>query len=83
MADDPNQPVTLTTTPTEAEAAMIVAALSNEGVSAHAAGGLLSTLYPGASEGVQVLVRQEDLERARDALHTIESGSDSDSQLPR
>ncbi len=78
MADDPNQPVILTTTPTETEATMIVAALANEGVSAHATGGLLSSLIPGASDGVEILVRQDDLERARKALRTIESESDSD-----
>ena len=82
MADDPNQPVVLATVPTEAEAAMIAAALENEGVSAHTAGGLLSTLYPGASEGVDILVRQDDLERAREALRNIESGSDPESQRP-
>lgn len=83
MPDDSNQPAVLMTTPTEAEAAMIVAALENQGVSAYAAGGLLSTLYPGASDGVQILVRQDDLEQAREALRSIEPGSDSDSQSPR
>lgn len=72
MADDPNQPVLLATVPTEAEAAMIAAALENEGVPAHTEGGVISTLYPGACDGVHILVRQEDLEGARDALHTIE-----------
>ena len=82
MADDPNQPVVLATVPTEAEAAMIAAALENEGVSAHTAGGVISTLYPGACDGVHILVRQADLERAREALRTIEPAPDPDLPLP-
>lgn len=82
MADDPNQPVVVTTVPTEAEAAMIAAALENEGVSAQTEGGVISTLYPGACDGVHILVRQADLERAREALGTIEPGPDSDLPLP-
>ena len=82
MADDPNRPVVLATVPTEAEASMIAAALENEGVSAHTAGGVISTLYPGACDGVHILVRQDDLERTREALLNIEPGPDWDSQLP-
>ena len=80
MADDPNQPVVLTTTPTEAEAAMIVAALENRGVVAHITGALTSGFRTEVPGGVQVLVRQDDLERARDALRTIESQSDWESK---
>ena len=77
MADDPNQPIVLTTVPTEAEAAMIVAALENQGVVAHATGTLPSEFRIGLERYVEILVRQEDLERAREALRAIESESDS------
>ena len=72
MADDPNQPIVLTKVPTEAEAAMIVAALENQGVVAHATGALTSGFRTEVPSGVQILVRQEDLERAREALRTID-----------
>ena len=81
MADDPNQPVVLVTVPTEVEAAMIAAGLENEGVSAHTEGGVISTLYPGACDGVHILVRQADVERAREVLHNIEATPDSDFEL--
>ncbi len=73
MADDPNQPVVLMWAPTETEAAIIVAALANHGVLAHATGALTSGFRAEAPGGVQILVRQDDLERARDALPTKES----------
>lgn len=79
MVDDPNQPVVLTTTPTEVSAAMIVAALENQGVSAHTTGALTSGFLTAVPGEVQILVRRADLEQAREALRTIEKGSDSDS----
>ncbi len=82
MADDPNQPVVLMTTPTEAEAAMIAAALENQGVSAHVIGALTSGFRTEVPGCVEILVRQTDLERAREALRNIEPESDSDLQLP-
>lgn len=81
MADDPNQPVVLTTTPTEVSAAMIVAALENQGVVAHTTGALTSGFLAAVPGEVQILVRQADLAQAREALRTIEPGPDSDSDM--
>ena len=74
MADDPNRPVVLTTRPTEAQAALIVAALEDRGVQAQATGGFTSGFRAEAPGDVRVLVRECDFERARKALHDIEAG---------
>jgi len=75
MADDPNQPVVLMWVPTETEAAIIVAALASHGVLAHTVGGMTSggRIGLGPDYGLQILVRQDDLERARDALPSKET----------
>jgi len=73
MPDDPDRPVVLTAVPNEAHAAMIVAALGHEGIKAHAQGSLTSGFRAEAPGNVQVLVRQADLERARELLESIES----------
>ena len=77
MADDPNQVVVLTAVPTEAQAEMIVAALEARGLQARTTGALTSGLRAGAPGGVEVIVRQADLEQARAILQTIEEGSES------
>ncbi len=77
MADDPNQVVVLTAVPTEAQAEMIVAALEAQGLQARTTGALTSGLRAGAPGGVQVLVRQADLEQARAILQTVQEGSES------
>jgi type III secretory pathway lipoprotein EscJ len=73
MADDPNQPVILTTRRTEAQAALIVAALRDRGVEAQATGGFTSSFRAEAPGDVRILVRRSDLERAREALRAIEA----------
>ena len=75
MADDPNRPVILTTAATEAQAALIVAALEVRGVQTQATGGFTSGFRAEAPGDVRVLVRQADLERARKALREIEAES--------
>ena len=73
MADDPNQPVVLTTRRTEAQAALIVAALKASGIEAQATGGFTSSFRAEAPGEVRVLVRRSDLEQARAALREIEA----------
>jgi hypothetical protein len=73
MADDPNQPVILTTRRTETEAALIVAALKDRGVEAQATGGFTSGFRAEAPGDVRILVRRSDLEQARAALREIEA----------
>lgn len=75
MPEDPNKPVVLTTRPTEARAALIVAALDEHGVKAEATGGFSAGLRAAAPGEVRILVRACDLEKARDALREIESGA--------
>ena len=78
MTDDPNRAVVLTTVPTEAQAALIVAALEDRGVQARTTGELTSGFRAEAPGGGQVLILQADLERARDTLRAIKEGFDSD-----
>ncbi len=73
VTDDPNRPVVLVDVLTEAHAAMIVAALAERGIEAHATGGLTSGLRAEAPGQVHILVRAEDAERARDALDDVQA----------
>ena len=72
MSDPSTDPVTLTTAANESEAAMIVAALDEAGIEAHAVGGLTSGLRAEAPGEVQILVHQNDLERGKTLLREIE-----------
>ncbi len=78
MSDDPNRVVVLTAAPTETEAEIIVAALEAQGVQAQTIGALTSGLRAGAPGGVQVMVRQADLEQAQSVLQAIERESASE-----
>lgn len=62
------EPVVLADLNSEAEASMIIAALAEEGIDAFKAGGAVSDFKLGVAGHVQVLVRPEDLDRARDAF---------------
>ena len=77
MPDDPSQPIVLMEVPTEAQAAIIVAALAELGIEAQMAGGLISGMRAEAPGQVGVLVHAEDAERARDAIRAIEDGSNA------
>lgn len=72
MADDPNQPVVLTTVTTEAQAQLIVAALEERGVESETTGGFTAGFRAEAPGVVRVLVRQADLGRAQAAWREIE-----------
>lgn len=65
---DNEEPVILADLNSETEAAMIVAALAEEGIEAFKAGGPVSDFKVGVPGHVQVLVRPEDLGRAREAF---------------
>lgn len=68
MTDNPDQLVALTSTPDEPRAAMIIAALADRGVQAVAEGGLTSGFRAETIGEVKVMVRREDLDRARESL---------------
>jgi len=55
----------------EAQAALIVAALADAGISANAQGDLTAGFRAEAPGGVGVLVRRADLDRAREVLREI------------
>jgi uncharacterized membrane protein len=77
--EDINEPEVLVSVPTEAEAAIIVAALDEEGVEAEATGGYTAAFTIAIPGEVQVVVRRTDLERARQILAEVHHQSaDSD-----
>ena len=78
MPDDPNQPTLLTAVPSEPQAVMIVAALEDEDISAWIMGALTSGFRVAAPGQVQVLVRQSDVERAREILQTLQAPPELD-----
>jgi len=65
---DPSEPVVLTTVPSEAEAAMIVAKLDAHGIDAQIAGALTSAFRAEVPGRVSVMVRSSDLEAAQQAM---------------
>lgn len=75
MSDDLNRTAVVTTVLTEAQGAMIVAALDAQGVHAQMAGALTSGFRAEAPGGVQIIVRHEDLEQAQSVLQAIEKES--------
>ena len=78
MPDDPNQPTLLTAVPSEPQALMIVAALEDENIPAWIMGALTSGFRAAAAGQVQVLVRQSDVERAREILRAIQTRPEPD-----
>ncbi len=76
MSDDPNRPEVLASVPTEAEAALIIAALERQGITAHAEGGLTSALRTEVPTGVKIMVRHADLDRAATVLDALGDESD-------
>jgi hypothetical protein len=76
MPQDPDQPVVLTLASNEAEAAIIVAALEEQGFRAEMAGQLTAGFRAEAPGGVKVLVRRADLEGARAALEELHEQAD-------
>jgi len=73
MAATSDNPVPLTSVPTESEAIMIVGALEAEGMQATTIGGLTSGYRAEAPGMVHVLVHPANLARAREILAEIEA----------
>lgn len=71
----PDDPVALTTAPTEWQAEVIAASLRERGVTARVMGGYLAGLRAEAPAGATVMVRAGDLERARALLAEVRSAS--------
>ena len=71
MTEDPRNPEVLVSVSTEIEAASIVAALANFGIEAVTTGEFTAGFRAEAPGGVQVLVKQKDFSRARQALEEI------------
>jgi hypothetical protein len=76
MSEKPVDPVVLTTTDNESEAAMIVAALDRAGIEAQAVGGLTSGMRAESPGQVQVLVHKNDLDKGIELLKSIEHHHD-------
>jgi len=76
MSDD--DPVVLTTRPSETLAVLLVGALEQEGIRAMMAGQLTSGMRAEAPGQVRILVRSEDLEQARMVLEVFDSAGDQD-----
>jgi hypothetical protein len=72
MPTDPNSPQVLTNRRNETEAALVVNHLASIGIEARIAGSGPSSGWPEALGEVQVVVRQADLERAKEALRNIQ-----------
>jgi hypothetical protein len=72
MTPDPNCPATLLTVDSEVEAAAIVDALADYGVEAIASGGYTSGFKAEAPGRVAILVKQADLDRAKQAMVEIQ-----------
>lgn len=68
MPNNPDQIEALTSTPDESRAAMVIAALKDRGIDAVAEGGLTSGFRAETYGEVKVMVRREDMDRARAAL---------------
>jgi hypothetical protein len=71
MAPDPNRPEVLLSVANEIEAAAMVNALAELGVEAFAAGGYTSGFKAEAPGDVAVMVKQANLDRAKQALAEI------------
>jgi len=73
----PDDPMVLTSVPTEAEASAIVLALQDYEIEARAVGGFTSGFQAESPGEVQIVVKTDDLARATTALQEIRRG-DSD-----
>lgn len=72
---DHDAPVQLMRVPNDMQAAIIVNALANHGIHATATGGFIAGLRAEAPGDVQIYVRREDLETARQILAELRGES--------
>ena len=70
-ADDAQQPEVLVRVRSEAEAAVIQSILADAGILAQAVGGFTASFRAEAPGDVSVLVRREDLQRAKAVLAEV------------
>jgi len=70
---DPDQPAVVTVALNEIEATLIIAKLDANDIEAHAEGALTSGFRAEVPGGVRVMVRQSDVERAKQILNTPNS----------
>jgi len=77
MSDAEFQPAELTTVPDEFVAAMVISALEEENIDVHSVGDF-TTSFPWESRKVRIMVRQTELERARQVLEAIRSQIDEE-----
>ncbi len=75
MTDQPEHTAKLTSTPTETEAAIVIAALEENGIRA-SSGEYTSGLRAGAWNWVDILVAEEDLPRAQEVLDQVQREND-------
>jgi len=68
--------VPVTTTPTEMEAAIIVATLEDNGIKATHSGDFTADMRIGVPDQVQILVARKDLARAQEVLEAVEDNTD-------
>jgi len=71
VTDDANELTKLTAVPDEAQAALVVHALADHGIEAQATGDYTSGFRAEAPGSVQVVVKQADLARAKQALALV------------
>ena len=71
MRDDPNNPHVLMSVSSEVEAAGIVTALAEHDIEAFTTGGFTAGFRAEAPGDIQVIVKQIDLDRARQAMAEI------------
>jgi hypothetical protein len=72
MTTDPENPEVLTRVPSDVEAAAIVTALAARGIKASTTGGFTAGFRAEAPGDVSVIVRHEDLDRAKQVLAGFE-----------
>ncbi len=75
LTDEEGSPQPLVSLATEAEAASIVAALAERGIEAQALEGTAFAGTIGLDGAVQVMVKQADLQRAKQALEELQKGA--------
>ena len=75
MARQPEHTAVLTSTPTETEAAIVIAALEENGIHA-SSDEYTSGLRAGAWNWVDILVAEEDLPRAKEVFEQVQREND-------
>ena len=76
MSHGPEHVVPVTSAPNELEAGVIIAALADRGIKAVMSGDAIADFRLGIPAEVQILVAQEDLERAQMVLREDEDNED-------